>query len=174
MGRVIIHNLLRFLAFIVLQIVLFKNIGYYNLAIPFPYVLIIFLLPLGISNFTLYLCAFITGITVDAFYDSLGIHAAACVALAWFRILFTQVTLEVEVRQSFRAPTWGDLGAKWYLSYISLGVLFHHITLFIIEVFSFQNILYTLISILFSTIFTISLVLLASLLIYRRKSRLSA
>lgn len=174
MGRVILHNLIRFFAFVILQVILFKNIGYYNLAIPFPYVLIIFLLPLGISNFALYLCAFITGLTIDAFYDSLGIHTAACIVLAWFRILFTQVTLEVEVRQSFRAPTWGDLGAKWYLSYIALGVLFHHITLFIIEASTFQNILNTLGSILFSTIFTISLVLLASLLIYRRKSRLSA
>lgn len=174
MGRVIVHNLIRFVVLIVLQVVLFKNIGYYNLAIPFVYVLIIFLLPLGLPNFMLYLCAFATGLTVDAFYDSLGIHAAACVALAWFRILFVQVTLDVEVRQSFRAPTWGDLGAKWYLSYISLGVLFHHTVLFAIEASSFQNILNTLISILLSTVFSISLVLLASLLMYRRKSRLSA
>lgn len=173
MGRVIVYSLLRFVIFIVLQVVLFKNIGYYNLATPFPYILIILLLPPGISNFMLYLIAFVTGLTVDAFYDSLGIHAAACVALAWFRILFHRVTLEVEARQSFQTPTWGDLGSKWYFSYVLLGIFSHHSILFMVEVFSFQNFGYTLLSILLSTLMTFIVIFLISLLLYRRKSRLS-
>ena len=171
MGRLVVFNILRFIALILLQVVLFKNIGYYNITSPFPYILIIFLLPIGISNFVLYLLAFFTGLTVDAFYDSIGVHAAACVVLAWFRIFFYRITLEVEVRESFETPTWHEMGFKWFSPYIFFGCLAHHFILFLVEVFSFKNFHFTLISTLLSSIFTFLIILLISLLFYQRKSR---
>ena len=172
MGRTIIANIIRFVILIAIQVVLFKNIGYYNLASPFPYILIIFLLPIGIPNFMLYILAFVTGLTVDAFYDSVGVHAAACVALAWYRIFFHQITLDVDVQGTFETPALGNMGSKWYLSYIAIGTMIHHFVLFHVEYFSFQNYLSTLLSILLSSIFTILLIILISVLIYKRKSRL--
>ena len=172
MARIIIQNIIRFIAMIVIQVVLFKNIGYYNLATSFPYILIILLLPLGSSNFFLYALAFATGLSIDAFYDSLGIHAAACVALAWFRIAFVRITLEMDVRQSSDSPSWGELGSKWYISYVFFGTLIHHLTLFVIEVFSFKNFLMTALSILLSSLSTFAVIMLISLLFYKRKSRL--
>ncbi len=172
MGSVVLLNLFRFVALIALQVVLFKNVGYYNLATPFPYILIIFLLPINIPNFILFLLAFATGLTVDAFYDSIGVHAAACVALAWFRIFFHKITLDVDAQNSFETPALGNMGSKWFLSYIAIGTVVHHIVLFHVEYFSFSNYLSTLLSILLSSIFTILLILLISLLVYRRKSRL--
>ncbi len=172
MGKVIIFNIVRFIVLIAMQVVLFKNIGYYNLATPFPYILFIFLLPIGTSNFLLYLLAFITGLTVDAFYDSIGVHAAACVALVWFRIFFCNITLDVDVQGSFETPSLGIMGNKWFFSYISIGTLIHHIVLLHVEYFSFSNYLSTLFSILLSSIFTILLIILMSLLFYKRKSRL--
>ncbi|VTQ03256.1 rod shape-determining protein MreD [Sphingobacterium daejeonense] len=172
MGRLIIFNVLRFVVLIAMQVVLFKNIGYYNLATPFPYILIIFLLPIGTPNFILYILAFLTGLTVDAFYDSIGVHAAACVALAWYRIFFHRITLDVDVQDSFETPSLGNMGSKWFISYISIGTLIHHIVLLHVEYFSFSNYLSTLLSILLSSIFTILLIILISILIYKRKSRL--
>lgn len=166
------YNLLRFVALIVLQVGLFKNMGYYNLATPFPYILFILLLPLGTSNFFLFLLSFGTGLTIDAFYDTLGVHTAACVALAWFRILFDNITLEVETRQSLDTPSWGELGSKWFLSYTLLGTLIHHIVLFMMEVFSFSNFHLTALSILLSSIFTFLIIMLINILFYKRKSRL--
>ncbi|MBE8715369.1 rod shape-determining protein MreD [Sphingobacterium hungaricum] len=172
MGRILIYNGIRFVVLILLQVVLFKNIGYYNLTSSFPYILFIFLLPIGISNFLLFLIAFLTGLTVDAFYDSIGVHAAACVALAWFRIFFKRITLEIEVRESFDTPTWDEMGFKWFSSYIFFGCLIHHFVLFMVEAFSFKNFHYTLLSTLLSSIFTFLIILLISLLFYKRKSRL--
>lgn len=172
MARVMFYNIIRFVALITMQVVLFKNIGYYNLATFFPYILIILLLPLGTSNFFVYALAFATGLAIDAFYDSMGIHTAACVALAWFRIVFIRITLEMDVRQSSDSPSWGDLGSKWYISYVFFGTLIHHLTLFVIEVFSFQNFLMTSLSILLSSLSTFAIILLISLLFYKRKSRL--
>ena len=173
MGRVIIYNIVRFLILVLLQIALFKNIGYYNLVSFYPYILIIFLLPIGVPNFLLFVLAFLTGLTIDAFYDSLGLHAAACVALALYRIFFHKITLEVELQGSFNTPSLSEMGTKWFLSYVFFGTLIHHFTLFIIETFSFTNFLYTLASIILSSIFTVVTILLMSLLMYKRKSRLN-
>ncbi|MCT1524409.1 MULTISPECIES: rod shape-determining protein MreD [Sphingobacterium] len=172
MGKVFIFNIVRFIVLIAMQVVLFKNIGYYNLATPFPYILIIFLLPIGTPNFILYLIAFLTGLTVDAFYDTIGVHAAASVALVWFRTFFFNITLDVDVQGSFETPSLGIMGNKWFFSYISIGTLIHHIVLLHVEYFSFNNYLSTLFSILLSSIFTILLIILMSLLFYKRKSRL--
>ncbi|MGO1648848.1 MAG: rod shape-determining protein MreD [Sphingobacterium sp.] len=146
--------------------------GYYNLASPFPYILIILLLPIGTPNLLLYLLAFLTGLTLDAFYDSIGLHASACIALVLFRIFFYNITLDVDVKNSFETPSLGNMGTKWYLPYIAIGTLIHHIVLFHVEYFSFTNYLSTAMTILFSSIFTILLIILISILIYKRKSRL--
>lgn len=172
MGRVFFFNIVRFIILIAAQVVLFKNMGYYNLASPFPYILIILLLPIGTPNLLLYLLAFLTGLTLDAFYDSIGLHASACIALVLFRIFFHNITLDVDVKNSFETPSLGNMGTKWYLPYIAIGTLIHHTVLFHVEYFSFTNYLSTAMTILFSSIFTILLIILISILIYKRKSRL--
>ncbi len=172
MAKIIIFNIIRFILLVILQVALLKNVSYYNIATPFPYILCILLLPLGISNLTLFTLAFLTGITIDAFYDSVGVHAAACVALAYFRIFFLNITLEVDQRDSFQTPSWGNMKFKWYSTYILLATLVQHIVLFTIEIFSFENILQTLIRALLSTIFTIAIIFVISLLTYSGKNKI--
>jgi hypothetical protein len=171
MAKVFVFNFLRFIVLIALQVFLFKNIGYYTIASPFPYVLIILLLPFGIPNFWLYLIAFITGITVDMFYDTLGVNAAASVVLAWTRIVFLRITLEAENHEKFATPRLGDVSLRWFLPYLFFGTLLHHFTLYILEVFSFYQLHYTLLSIILSCIFTVVVCMLLSLLFYRKKRR---
>lgn len=174
MNNNLISNIVRFIILILLQVGLFKNIGYYNLVSPFPYILFILLLPFRINNFTLYTLAFLTGLIVDAFYDSVGVHAAACVTLAWFRIFFHSITLDVDDHESSKTPSWGNMGFKWFSTYVIFGTVVHHIALFFVEVFSFENILNTLLSILLSSIFTIVIILTIGILTYQRKSRLAS
>ena len=172
MAKIIIFNIIRYVILLIVQVALLKNIGYYNMAVAFPYVLIILLLPIGTPNFILYTLAILTGLSIDAFYDSIGIHAAACVVLALFRIFFHNITIELDDQASFNTPSWGNMGFKWFSTYILLGVLIHHFTLFLIEAFSFSNFIQTLSSIVLSSLFTILIILVISLLTYHKKSRL--
>jgi len=174
MAKNIISNIARFFLLVIFQVALLKNIGYYNLAIPLPYILFILLLPLGIPNLLLYVLAFITGLTIDAFYDTIGVHAAACVALAYFRISFLNITLEVDQRDSFQTPSWGNMKFTWFSSYVVLATLVQHLVLFIVEVFSFQNILQTLASALLSSVFTIAIIFVISLVTYSGKNKLTS
>lgn len=172
MAKIIIFNIIRFILLVILQVALLKNVSYYNIATPFPYILCILLLPLGISNLTLYALAFLTGLTIDAFYDSVGVHAAACVALAYFRIFFLNITLEVDQRDSFQTPSWGNMKFKWFSTYILLATLVQHIVLFTIEIFSFQDLLQTLIRALLSAFFTIAIIFVISLFTYSGKNKI--
>ena len=174
MAKIIIINIVRFFLLIFLQVTLLKNIGFYNIATPFPYILFILLLPIGIPNLTLYILAFLTGLTIDAFYDSMGVHASACVVLAFFRILFINITVDKDHKESFITPSWGNMKFKWFITYILLATLIQHIALFFIEVFSTQNILNTLLSIILSTIFTTIIILIIGLLTYSNKNKLTS
>jgi len=171
MAKVFSYNIVRFFVLVALQVFLFKNMGYYNLATPFPYVLFILLLPVGMSNFILYCLAFLTGITIDAFYDTLGVNAAACVALAWGRILFIRVTLQSDQHENYITPLVGNVPFRWYFLYIFVLSLFHHSVLFMLETFTFHQFQYTITRILLSCIFTVVIILLFSLLFYRKKQR---
>lgn len=174
MGNAIIRNIVRFIIMVLLQVALFKNIGYYNVATTYPYIFFIFLLPIGIPNFLLFLISFLTGLTIDAFYDSVGVHAAACVGLALFRVSFHKITIDVDLKDSFNTPSLGLMGTKWFMSYVFFGTFVHHFFLFLIETFTFANFLYTLASTILSSIFTTCIIVLMSLLVYKRKSRIGS
>lgn len=172
MTKLLIYNTARFIILLFLQIALLKNIGYYNIATPFPYILFILLLPINTPNLLLYVIAFLTGITVDAFYNTIGIHAAACVALAFFRIFYLNITLEVDQRESTLTPSWAVMKLKWYGPYILIATVIHHFVLFLLEVFAFTNILETLYSVVLSSLFTVTIIFVISLLTYTRKNKL--
>ena len=171
MAKVLSYNIVRFFVLVVLQVFLFKNMGYYNLATPFPYVLFILLLPVGMPNFILYSLAFLTGLTIDAFYDTLGVNAAACTALAWGRILFIRLTLQSDQHENYLTPALGAVPFQWFFFYILALTLFHHSVLFMLETFTFHQFQYTLTRIFLSCIFTVIIILLFSLLFYQKKQR---
>jgi rod shape-determining protein MreD len=152
------------------QILLLRNLNFYNLANPFVYILFLLLLPFSTPNLLLYLIAFITGLTVDAFYDTVGVHTAACVTLVFVRVLFISVSVS---RDNFDEPepSLGNMGLKWFLLYASLCTFAHHIVLFFLETFRISEFSYTLVRCLLSGIFTLFLLLLIEFIFYSRKAR---
>ncbi|TKC07093.1 rod shape-determining protein MreD [Pedobacter frigoris] len=169
-SKLILVNIVRWFVLLLFQILLLRNLSFYNMATPFVYVLFLLLLPFGIPNLLLYLIAFITGLTLDAFYDTLGVHTAACVMLAFVRISFIAVTVN---RDGFDEPepTLGNMGFKWFLFYAVLCVFSHHIVLFFLETFRLTEFSYTLLRSLTSSIFTLFVVILIEFIFYNRKAR---
>lgn len=171
MGRVILVNLIRFVALIFLQVFLLKNMGYYNLAVPYVYILFIMLLPFNTPNVLLFLLAFLTGLTVDVFYDTLGLNAAACTVLAYVRIVFINLTVQREGFDNEPDPSLGIMGLRWFLFYALILTFCHHLVLFTFETFRFSDFGYTLLSVLLSSLLTLMLILIAEFVFFRRKMR---
>jgi rod shape-determining protein MreD len=171
MSRVLIFNLIRFVVLVLLQVFLLKNISLYNLSVPYLYILFILLLPFETPNLLLFILSFLLGLTIDAFYDTPGLHAASCVVMAFVRVLFISITVQKDGFDNEPEPTLGNMGFRWFFTYAAILILFHHFFLFNLEVFRFKEIVYTLLRFISSSVFTLFLILISSFLFYRRKER---
>ncbi|WP_291400751.1 rod shape-determining protein MreD [Daejeonella sp.] len=171
MGRVVIINFIRFFLLIATQVFLLKNIGYYNLSIPYLYILFILLLPFGIPNWLLFFLAFSTGITIDVFYDTLGLNAAACTVMAFIRIIYISITVQRDGFDNEPEPSLGAMGFRWFIFYSTILTISHHFILFTFENFKFGELGYTLIRVLLSSIFTVTLILISEFAFFSKKTR---
>jgi len=168
-SKTIFINIFRWIVLLFVQIFLLRNLNFYNLATPFLYVLFILVLPFGIPNFLLFAIAFITGLTLDTFYDTLGVHTTACIALAFVRISFIAVSV---TRDAFDEPepSLGNMGLKWFSLYAVLCIFVHHLVVFFLEAFKLTSFGYTLGRCLLSVVFTLFTVLLVEFIFHNRKS----
>jgi rod shape-determining protein MreD len=154
-----------------LQVFLLKNLTLYNLSTPYIYILFILLLPFETPNILLFTFAFILGLIIDSFYDTPGLHAASCVLLAFARILFISITVQKEGFDNEPEPTLSVMGLRWFFTYALILTLLHHFFLFNLEVFRFSEIQYTLSRFIFSSIFTVFLMVISGFLFFRKKER---
>ncbi|MGN6397528.1 MAG: rod shape-determining protein MreD [Mucilaginibacter sp.] len=171
MSRTIIINLLRFVVVVFIQVFLLKNIGLYDMPSPYFYILFILLLPFNVPNILLFVLAFILGLTIDAFYDTPGLNAAASVLLAFVRILFISITVQKEGFDNEPEPTLGIMGFRWFFTYAAILTVIHHFFLFNLEAFSLSQFESTISRVLLSSLFTVFLILISGLLFFKRKER---
>lgn len=170
MSRIII-NILRFIILAAIQVFLLKNVVFYGLNIPFLYILFIVILPFETPNWLLFLLAFLMGLTIDLFNDTLGLHAAACTILAFVRLIFISVTVQKDNYDSDPEPSLGIMGFRWFFFYALILTLFHHFFLFNLEVFRFSEIASTLSRVILSSLFTLTLIFISEILFFRKKQR---
>jgi len=167
----IISNSLRFIFLVFIQVFLLKNIVFYDLNVPYLYVLFILLLPFETPNWVLFLFSFLIGITVDLFNDTLGLHAAACTILALVRILFIKITVQKDNYDSDPEPSLSIMGFRWFFFYALILILIHHFFLLNFEVFKFSEIPSTLSRVILSSLITLTLIFISELLFFRKKQR---
>jgi rod shape-determining protein MreD len=171
MENSLIINSFRFVLLISIQVFLLKNIGYYNLSIPFLYILFILLLPFGIPNWLLFSLAFITGITIDVFHDTLGLNALACSVMAFIRIIYINITVQRDGFDNEPEPSLGIMGFRWFILYVTILTFSHHLILFTFENFNFNEFGYTLLRVVMSTLFTVGLILISEFTFLKKKAR---
>lgn len=153
----IIRALVYFGIFVLLQILVLNNIHYLRIATPFLYIYCILKMPVGMSRSSLLCFSFFTGLLIDMFSNTPGMHAAAC-SLAGFLRDPLLTFLKGEDLPKGLYPSYHSLGHAGFLRYMFLFVLIHHLTLFLVEAL-------TLFDPLFLSIRIIASVLTTSLLI---------
>ncbi|HQV07117.1 MAG TPA: rod shape-determining protein MreD, partial [Chitinophagaceae bacterium] len=81
-----LRNIMRFAVFILVQVFLLNKIPHLHRFItPYLYFLFIMWLPFSVSRMGLLLIGFLTGLTLDYFMMTPGLHAAACLLIAYAR-----------------------------------------------------------------------------------------
>lgn len=160
MDNVLLKNIFRFLVLIPIQVLVLNQINFGGYINPFVYVLIILLMPFNIPGWILLLSAFFTGLTIDMFSNSLGMHTAATVFLAFLR---PTVIRMISIKKEFEPgtePTISEMGSGWIIPYTLILVFSHHLVLFLLEVFRFAEFAHTLSRALASTLFTFVLIMI--------------
>lgn len=152
----------RFVVLVLVQVLIFNHIDFMGYINPYVYVLFVLLYPAN-NNRTLFIfLAFLLGLCVDVFSDSGGVHAAACLTIAYIRPVFLKFSFgTVYDYQSIKFDQI-DFGNK--LTYFSALVFIHHLIMFSLEIFNISKIILILEKTLFSGIFTILLCLIITIL----------
>lgn len=148
-----------------------QNIHLGSYIILLPYVMVIILLPFETNKLVVLLIAFLLGVVVDYFYDSSGLHAAACTALGFSRHYVLKYISPRDGYESGVGPTVEEMGLEWFLRYAGTLVLIHHFALFYLEVFRFSEFFSTLLRVVLSSVGTFALIYLIQFLFFTRLRR---
>lgn len=149
----ILKLLSNFFLLFLAQIFFFK-FGIFGVAFCFPYLYFLLLLPMSTGNNMLLFIGFGYGLLIDVFYDSPGLHAAACTLLAFLRPQVISMITPSGGYDEFTPISVHILGIRWIISYTFLLVTAHHLLLFFLESYSFLNFFVTITKILFSSLLT--------------------
>ncbi len=135
----ILANSFRFVLLFALQVLIFKDMnvemgGLVRLHILL-YSLFILLLPIPMPTYLVLLLGFGTGLLLDVFYDSLGVHASATVFLAFLR----KASLNLQQPKGGYTrdhPTFRDQSIAWFFRYATPLVALHVVFYFMVEAFN--------------------------------------
>jgi rod shape-determining protein MreD len=149
-----------FIVLILLQILLFNNIQFSGYVNPYVYIMFILLLPIEIPAWVLLLISFGTGLVIDIFSGTPGMHSSATLLAGFVRPYILRVISPRDGYEPGVNPSMLIYGFRWFLLYAGLIVLIHHTLLFYLEVFRFTDFFRTLLRVLLSSLFTTTFILL--------------
>ncbi|HEY4619011.1 MAG TPA: rod shape-determining protein MreD [Flavobacterium sp.] len=153
MNSTLLLNISRFILLLAAQIVIFNNMNFLGYIIPLPYILFIILYPVNGNRSGLLLASFLLGLTMDFFSNSGGIHATACLILAYVRPTIFKFSFGISYE--YQTIKLNDVLTPERFSFILMSVVIHHVTLFILEAFQISFFWDILLRTLLSTVFTI-------------------
>jgi cell shape-determining protein MreD len=166
MTIIFLKNTGRFVFLILFQVLILNNIQFSGYINPYFYIYFILLLPFETPRWLLLLSAFLLGISLDAFTNTFGLNASACVLMAFARpFVISAISTGTEFMIG-HSPSLKNQGLKWFAYYSISLVLVHHFALFFLEIFRFTEFFQTLLRVLLSSVFTLLLVFIAEYLTY--------
>lgn len=167
-----INSVLRFgliaVVLILFQLLVLNNIQFSGFVNPYLYIMIILLLPSLTPAWALLLISFFTGLVIDLFSGSPGMHASASVMAGFARPYVLRLIAPRDGYESGSDLSMLIYGFRWFITYAAIIIVIHHATLFFVEVFRFTDFFRTILRILISSVFTLGFVLLIE---YYRKGR---
>ena len=159
------------IVYLLTQVILFRGLVLFDTAFCFVYVSFLLILPFDIDRLLLMLIGFVTGLMVDVFYDTLGIHAASCVLIMYLRPYYFSLVAPQGGYDARVIPSIRDLGFIWFMVFTLIFVFIHHLMVFFIEAGGGQMFFYTLLKVFFSTLFSSFVIILIQYIFYPSKKR---
>jgi len=167
-----INSILRYGVIIVilvlLQVLILNYVQFSGFVNPYVYIMIVLLLPYTIPAWMLLVISFLSGLVIDLFSGSPGMHASATLLAGFSRPYILRIIAPRDGYESGSDLSMAAYGARWFLVYTAIIVVIHHTALFYLEVFRFTDFFRTLLRVILSSSFTAGFILLIE---YYRKGR---
>ena len=162
-------NVKRFLILVLLQVMILNHVQWIHFINPYVYILFILLLPIETPVWLVMLLGLATGLIVDMFGNSGGIHAAATVLIAYLRPAVLRLLSPREEYDTEMTLTPQRMGLKWFITYASIMTLLHHFAFFYLEAFRFSEFFITFFKVILNTIVTVLIILLGTYLFGKKQ-----
>lgn len=166
----LVKNIFRLAIFVVVQVyVLDKLPPLHRFVIPILYYLFILWLPFSLNRLSLLLIGFVTGLLLDYFKQTPGLHAAACVLIAYVRPFIVSILIPKDTAEfNYREPSAGSMGWAPYAVYVIILTVLHHTYLTLLEWLQFGTFLDFIIKVFSTTGISLLLVFTVELLFPRK------
>lgn len=139
-----------FVLVLLVQVLIFNNVNLFGIVNIYVYLIFLISLPAGLGRDWQMLAAFLMGLCVDIFANTLGMHVFASVFVAFCRNWLLAWTTGKQELDASLSPSLKTLGYSSFLKYAFATVLLHHCVLFPLEDLHFVNFGHTLLMILCS------------------------
>lgn len=156
-----------FFLFLLVQVLLFKNVVLFHTAFCFLYVVYLLTFPVETNPLVMMAIAFAMGLGIDIFYDSMGLHAMASVFMVYVRgYWLARITPQGGYDRN-SMPTMAMNGLQWFVVYALPLVFLHHTVLFFAEAGGTTYFWFTLFKVFMSTLFTVVAIVISEMIFSR-------
>lgn len=170
MNRALIMGVIRFVPLILLQVVVLNNINFTGYLNPMLYVLILLSLPIETSRGLMMIIGLLTGLMIDIFTRTPGLHMGACVLMGFIRPSVLQYMAPRDGYEFGVKANVNDFGFVRYSAYAAVLIFLHHSYLFYAEAFTVEGFFNTLLKVVLSSSFTFVMIMSFQLFIMKRKA----
>ncbi len=163
-------NLFRLVLLLLAQILIFSNVNYSSFINPYVFPLFILLLPFETPRWLLMLVGFSSGLLLDYFLGSIGMHAAACLLIGYLRPflinIITPKGTEFEISPNIFAQ-----GTTWFIVYLGITMFIYLTLYFFVEAATFLNFFFMLLKIFLSVLCSVFFMLIFLFLFSSKKKK---
>lgn len=116
-----------------IQVLFLRDMAIANIAFCFVYTWFLVKAPMPTSPLLLLVGAMAVGWIVDIFYNTHGMHAFACVLVAWVRPFFIRMLTPANGYDERSSISLAEMKWLWFFPYLFLILMSHHLILFVME-----------------------------------------
>ncbi|HRX93182.1 MAG TPA: rod shape-determining protein MreD [Chitinophagaceae bacterium] len=165
-----VKNIARIVLFVLIQVYLLNKIPFLHRFIaPYLYFLPLLWLPFSVSRQWLLFIGFLTGLLLDYFMMTPGLHAAACLLIMYVRPFLINILTPKDISEfNYKEPSPKAMQWTPYMVYVVILTLLHHFYMILLEWLSFGTFLDFLIKVVATTGISLLMIFAVELLFPRR------
>lgn len=167
----ILKYLFYFIFLVLLEVFVVAKFNIHFYVNPHIYLLFIVILPVFTNRHLVLFLGFLLGFIIDQFMGTGGLHAAATLIMAYMRQILLSAFAPREGYGKEDFLTIKQFGLVNFLFYCGFMILIHHFFLFLFELFTFKNFLFTLLRTLLSGLLSLLFITGLHLLFSRKPSK---